>query len=66
MNRTPQLGDRVHWVTGVGTGLSGRIVALQGLLERYGTMIVEWDGGQCSKNLPQRLLASDSRWSYAE
>ena len=61
--RKPQLGDRVHWNTGVGDGLSGRIVALQGIPEQYGTMAVEWDpngagGGQCARNLSQRLLAA--------
>lgn len=64
-SRKPQLGDRVHWATGRGAGQSGRIVALQGIPERFGTMVVEWDCGPCSKNLPQRLLAGDPGWSYA-
>ena len=62
--RQPKLEDRVHWHTGVGAGLSGRIVALQGIPANYGTMCVEWDAGQVSKHLPQRLLTSDACWSY--
>lgn len=62
--RQPSLEDRVHWHTGVGAGLFGRIVMLHSIPEKHGTMAVEWDDGQISKHLPQRLLSGDARWSY--
>jgi hypothetical protein len=57
------LNDAVHWNTGKGAGLTGRVTAVLGLPERGGTMTVEWSTGQVSFRLPQRLFTIDERWS---
>ena len=62
--KNPQIGDRVHWNTGKGAGLFGRIVAVQAIPANYGTMCIEWDAGEVSRHLPQSLLISGARWSY--
>lgn len=60
---TLEINSRVHWNTGVGDGLFGRIVKLHSTPDRFGTMSIEWSGGQVSHHLPQQLLLTDQRWS---
>jgi hypothetical protein len=59
------LGDRVCWRVDADTKRVGRIIALVGVPQHHGTMVVEWSDGGVSKGLPQRIF-EEPRWSLGD